>query len=302
MRRRTRAAFTLIELLVVMAIIAILVALLLPAVQQAREAARRSQCKNNLKQLGLALYGYEVAHKIFPPGWIAVQDGAADPIGESGFGWGTLILPHLDQAALHARFDFRLPLDAAIHRGWISTVLPTFVCPSSGSQPIVFQTMDRRNTLLDLATANYVGVFGTVNLKDCGQPPGTWPVTLKGQCLSDGPFFHNSDVRARDFRDGLSSTFLVGERNGAELPGFYPFYATWSGALPGIPDAAARTVGQSIHVVNRGNDPYGFSSPHAGGGQFLQADGSVRFVSENVQEGVFQALSTRAGGELVGDF
>ena len=106
-----RTAFTLVELLVVIAVIGILIALLLPAVQQAREAARRSQCRNNMKQLGLALHNYHDTHLAFPPGWIGVAGGVQDPEGESGVGWGALILPYMDQSALFSEFNFELPLD-----------------------------------------------------------------------------------------------------------------------------------------------------------------------------------------------
>ena len=123
--KRTRKGFTLIELLVVIAIIAILIALLLPAVQQAREAARRSTCKNNLKQIGISLHNYHDVHNAFPPGWIAVENNSPNIEGESGFGWGTMLLPYMDQAPLYQQMDFTVAMDVAPNRDLLSHVLPT---------------------------------------------------------------------------------------------------------------------------------------------------------------------------------
>src|SRR5262245_54986464 len=106
---RARHGFTLIELLVVIAIIALLIALLLPAVQQAREAARRTQCKNNLKQIGLALHNYHDAHLVFPSGWIGVENGVHDVEGGSGFGWGTMLLPMIENGGTFSQFNFNVP-------------------------------------------------------------------------------------------------------------------------------------------------------------------------------------------------
>src|SRR5262245_62053385 len=136
-----RRGFTLIELLVVIAIIAILIALLLPAVQQAREAARRTQCKNNLKQIGLALHNYESTHGLFPPSCIndpyasGTLDGVSYPdslmVATTGFGWGALLLAQLEQAPLYNQFNFSTGCWAIAHKTQVATRLPVFLCPSA---------------------------------------------------------------------------------------------------------------------------------------------------------------------------
>src|SRR5712672_3144627 len=125
---RSKRGFTLIELLVVIAIIAVLIALLLPAVQQAREAARRTQCKNNLKQLGLALHGYHDAFQVFPPGYVAgspFKDGETDT--SPGWGWPAMILPQFEQGALHDSINFSLPVQNPANANPIRTILPIFI-------------------------------------------------------------------------------------------------------------------------------------------------------------------------------
>ena len=240
---RARRGFTLIELLVVIAIIAILIALLLPAVQQAREAARRASCKNNLKQIGLALHNYHDVYAGFPSGWIGVTNGRSNVLGESGFAWGTMILPYLDQAPLYRRFNFSSPLDASPNRTLVNQHLTVYQCPSD-PKPESFQTPDRNGNQIQMATANYAGVFGTVELDNCyTSPAGTPPVSAQGQCLSDGVFYHNSAVKIRDIIDGASNTLIVGERTTFLDPVNGPFYGTWSGALPGVDDVARPIYG-----------------------------------------------------------
>lgn len=302
MRFPKSRGFTLIELLVVIAIIAILIALLLPAVQQAREAARRSTCKNNLKQLGLALHNYHDVHNTFPSGWIGVENRLSNIEGESGFGWGAMLLPYIDQNPLYQQFNFSLAMDVNPNRDLLKSTLPTFQCPSD-PKPETFLTPDRNGTDINLSTANYVGVFGTVELDDCENPPGTAPVTSTGQCVSDGTFFHNSKVLFRDFTDGSSSTIIVGERTTFIDPvSNVPFYATWSGALPEVEEAAARILGHAEHPPNEFEHPEDFGSSHVGGAQFVLGDGHVRFISQNIDTLVFQALSTRNQGEIINEF
>ncbi|QDT31071.1 DUF1559 domain-containing protein [Thalassoglobus polymorphus] len=302
MSARRKKGFTLIELLVVIAIIAILVALLLPAVQQAREAARRSSCKNNMKQIGLALHNYHDVHGCFPSGWIGVQNGMANPEGESGFGWGTMLLPFLDQAPLYNQFNFSFPMDAAPNRQFLNSSLSTYQCPSD-PKPDVFTIQDRNGADIELATFNYPAVFGTVELHGCENAPGTAPVTSSGQCVSDGAFFHNSKIRFRDFTDGSSSTIIVGERTTfTDTTTGEKFYGTWSGALPEVEEEIARMVGHAEHPPNFHHHPEDFGSSHVGGAQFVLGDGHVVFISENIDEGVFQSLATRSGGEVISDF
>ncbi len=299
---RARRGFTLIELLVVIAIIAILIALLLPAVQQAREAARRANCKNNLKQIGLALHNYHDVSAAFPSGWIGVTNGRASVLGESGFAWGTMILPYLDQAPLYRQFNFSSPLDASPNRALLAQHLTVYQCPSD-PKPETFQTADRTGNPVQMATANYAGVFGTVELDDCyTSPAGTPPVSPEGQCLSDGMFYHNSAVKIRDITDGASNTLIVGERTTFQDPTNGPFYGTWAGALPGVDDAPGRFMGHAGDVPNIANDIEDFGSSHVGGAHFVMADGHVVFISENIQLSIFEALGTRNGGEAVGAY
>lgn len=304
MRRENplRRGFTLIELLVVIAIIAILIALLLPAVQQAREAARRSQCKNNLKQLGVALHNYHDVHSTFPPGWVGVVNRQPNVGGEGGFSWGTMILPYIDQAPLYNQFNFTLAMDVAPNRALLNQRLSVFQCPSD-PKPDTFMAEDRNGAQFEMATANYAGVFGTVELDDCYTvSPGTAPLSAQGQCLSNGIFYHNSKVKIRDITDGTSNTLMVGERTTYNDPVEGPWYGTWSGALPLADDAPARVIGHAEHLPNGGDHAEDFGSFHVGGAHFILGDGHVRFLSENMSQEIFEALGTRAGGEVIGEF
>jgi prepilin-type N-terminal cleavage/methylation domain-containing protein/prepilin-type processing-associated H-X9-DG protein len=299
----SRRGFTLIELLVVIAIIAILIALLLPAVQQAREAARRSQCKNNLKQIGLALHNYHDVHNTMPSGWIAVEDGRHSPHdGMNGAGWGTMILPFLDQAPLYNQFDSRLSIIDPANDSFRTTILTVWQCPSD-PKPDRWQIEEEGSpgtVLAELPTANYVAGFGTEELHGCENAPGDFPVSANGQCIGDGAFYHNSKVQFRDVTDGLSNTLVVGERRTHEVLGWY---STWVGMVPEGEEAFQRVQGAFDHVPN---DPVAhlddFSSRHVGGAQFLAGDGHVRFVSENIDHALYRALGTIRGGEVIGEF
>jgi prepilin-type N-terminal cleavage/methylation domain-containing protein len=285
---RTRRGFTLIELLVVIAIIAVLIALLLPAVQQAREAARRSTCKSQLRQLGVALASYEEAHSAFPPGWIGLTTE-----GVSGFGWGAMILPQIEQNGIFGRLDFGASVSASGNAIALQSTLPVYRCPSDPSPDI--WTVGG----ISLPTANYVGVFGNDDtstggrtLEDCE--------SLTGQCTGNGMFFHNSSVRFRDITDGATNTFLVGERRTDAQAGWHP---TWVGVYPGLDENFARILGLTDHAPN---DPAAhfddFSSHHTGGVHFLFCGGRVRFISENINVTVYRHLASRAGGETVGNY
>ncbi|WP_437190916.1 DUF1559 domain-containing protein [Planctomicrobium sp. SH527] len=297
-----RAAFTLIELLVVIAIIAILIALLLPAVQQAREAARRSQCKNNLKQIGLALHNYLDVHNTFPPGWIGVNQATRLPevMGNSGFAWGSFILPYLEQGAVSNSIQFTLPTDHTTNRPYLKLKLTAFQCPSD-PKPDTFTIEDQNGANTEMATANYAGVFGTHELHDCEGTPGVAPLTSQGQCVSNGAFFHNSKVLIRDFSDGTSSTFLVGERTTYEHDDEI-VYGTWAGALPQVDEMIGRVIGHATHAPNHGHHAEDFGSSHTGGAHFVMADGHVVFISDVIDEGIFRALSTRSGNEVIGEY
>ncbi len=296
-RSAPRRGVTLIELLVVIAIIAVLVSLLLPAVQQAREAARRSQCKNNLKQFGLALHNYHEIHRTFPPGYVA---GGSPPSTVNGWGWASMILPQLDQAPLFAKIDPRRRVQDAANAEAAEVVLPMFLCPTDPMPATAFNLTD--------AAGGFVVTVG----------PSSYAASV-GDDASDvtdavcgGVFFRNSAVRMGDVTDGTSHTVLVGDRAWAMTKG------TWVGA----PDTAVTRSGDKnpwavatadapalglVHNnwVNILNDSDGglddFSSFHAGGVQLLFADGSVRFIADITQDGAqrraFWAMGTRSGGD-----
>jgi prepilin-type N-terminal cleavage/methylation domain-containing protein len=272
-----RRGFTLIELLVVIAIIAILVSLLLPAVQQAREAARRSQCKNNLKQIGLALHNYHGTHSVFPAGYFsyATSTGSGpstaniDPLtwdAAPGWGWGALLLPFLDGATLSGELDFDEPVWAATNNAAIRTKLPVFLCPSASGGDDSFEVRDGSGNPLviggntvALGRSHYVASHGQESCwGECGSSPAgviftdiytsaTTSVTINGNAaaVADGPFYRNSQTKMRDVIDGLSNTIFIGEHSSRLSE------KTWVGVVPGAfthprfvspengPDAAA---------------------------------------------------------------
>ncbi|MDA0808392.1 MAG: DUF1559 domain-containing protein [Planctomycetota bacterium] len=294
-----RRGFTLIELLVVIAIIAILVALLLPAVQQAREAARRAQCKSNLKQIGIGLHNYHDVHQTLPPGFVGVDLATRTPNigGMNSFGWGTFILPMLDQAPLYQEFNTKVslldPVNNPANDAPTQKILQVYRCPSDTAQDTWNLDDEMGNFLITLSSSNYVGHFGTLELEDCELTPNQ-------QCIGDGALYHNSVVRFRDFTDGQSSTFMAGERRSGD-PG--DFNSTWVGAPAEGEEALARILGIADHTPNHENGHLDdFSSQHVGGCHMLAADGAVHFVGSTLDEGVWKALATRAGDELVGEF
>ena len=298
--RTHRRGFTLIELLVVIAIIAILIALLLPAVQQAREAARRSQTRNNLKQIGLALHNYHDAFQTFPSGWIGVTGGQPHVDGISGWGWGAMLLPHLDQAPLYNTINFSLPVWDSANATARTTPLAVFRSPSDPEKARFTISSAANTPLAELATANYVGNFGTgavpagLALDDCeGQAAGF-------VCSGNGVFHHNSRARIGDIVDGTSNTMLAGERRTSEALGWF---STWAGVVAGSEEPACRVLGVTDHTPNHPDAHFDdFSSHHEGGCFILLGDGQVRFVSESIDTMLYQAISTRAGGEVVGEF
>ena len=315
----SRRGFTLIELLVVIAIIAILIALLLPAVQQAREAARRSTCKNNLKQIGLALHNYHETHGTFPPGLIVSGSGfgSAD---ELGYGWGVFILPMMEQSNIYNNLNFSAP-------AFPQNVIPAYLCPSDprsegmatyssqsggtnaagdpcGSATDVPADYNMGGPCTSTTTtnvgfaarANYVGCFGNGALS---------------AGAGNGVLYNLSSVRFRDITDGTSNTFLAGERNNAQGQVAWAgsqYNTTYSsGGGVGMPGTTGYTQNSGRHVLgttasqpNVGSD--GFGSVHEGGCQMLLGDGSVRFLSENIAGPTWRNLGQRNDGQIVGQF
>jgi prepilin-type N-terminal cleavage/methylation domain-containing protein len=294
-RSSTRRGFTLIELLVVIAIIAVLIALLLPAVQQAREAARRTQCRNHLKQLGLALHDYHDTALTLPPGWIGVTGGQPDVAGINGWSWAARLLPQLDQAPLYNTLNFSAPVGAAANAGPRTTVLTVFRCPSDvGPEKWTIPVAGGTTPLAEIAAASYSGVFGKDEIDDCEElPPGT-------NCNSNGVFFLNSHIRFADVTDGLSTTLLIGERVTRASSGWL---YTWTGVVSGGENPIVRVLGDTDVTPNRDLIHIDeFASYHTGGAQFVLGDGAVRFISTSIDLDVYRNLASRASGDVVGEF
>ena len=334
--RRTRHGFTLIELLVVIAIIAILVALLLPAVQQAREAARRSSCKNNLKQLGLGLHNYHDTFNVFPPGCIdndrAYNSASSGPaLNRNGLGWGTMILPYIEQSALYEAIGTQTngfstnwqdanndgtgtdPIDAAYQE------ISVFNCPSDPMDGI---NRDMPVPVTNPPSAVYVGKSNYLGNAGIG-PNQMVPGTANPDKFVNGIFFENSNRKMRDITDGTSNTLLISERttqdDNASTTQCGGFVCFWPGGLwigPRLQDPVFRSGLELYDVANIGSNTdwqfgqstFGFApgfiakSSHKGGMHILLCDGSTQFLSENVDATTYQSLHTPQGGEVLGEF
>jgi len=339
-----RRAFTLIELLVVIAIIAVLIALLLPAVQQAREAARRTQCKNNLKQLGLALHNYESSLMTFPPN--LVPGGA---MNYSAGNWGVLafLSPYLDQTSIYNLMNLNAPTYASTAPYNIadpnnalaaSYIIPMFLCPSDKAR-----SLGGDYGVASLGPANYVANQGSGIYTSGGAPSNGSPYN------SNGVMFANSNIRIGDISDGTSNTACMSESvlgdgarsaSGATPPAaaskVYAYLTTFQGSMDDASCASATNwniqdlrqfLWYSGEIRNTAYNHYYGPNPqqwdcvtnaatlnftaigwkaarsmHVGGVHLLMCDGSVRFVSNNVDINTWRSLSTRAGGEIVSDF
>jgi prepilin-type N-terminal cleavage/methylation domain-containing protein/prepilin-type processing-associated H-X9-DG protein len=304
---RRRSAFTLVELLVVIAIIGVLIALLLPAVQAAREAARRMRCANNLKQIALAMGSYESAYKVYPPGRVSDDGPDAKFSGASAF---VLILPQLDQQSLYAMFDFRqCPWCGDAASTWyLSTVgeaigqrPSVFACPSDESEPLAQTTIinGAYNTHgKPAATGSYALVVGTIGAA------GGLSNAMKFD--NTGVFFYITAIRVNEITDGLTKTLFVGEvveghtQNSSNI---------WSRAVREMDSLRSTSnplntfPGEPIYMTNYGLRVNGaFASRHPHGANFAFGDGHVAFLAENIDLGLYRALSTREGGEVVNGY
>jgi prepilin-type N-terminal cleavage/methylation domain-containing protein/prepilin-type processing-associated H-X9-DG protein len=317
-----RRGFTLIELLVVIAIIAVLIALLLPAVQSAREAARRAQCMNNLKQLGLALQNYHDTVQVFPPGYVAARpffDGETDTA--PGWSWASMILSQLEQGPLFSAINFALPVQAPANTTAARTNLVGFLCPSDQFEGTTFSVTDGfGNAVATVAPSSYAACTGN-DAADVA-------LGLKNDGSGNGLFFRNSAVRIATITDGTSQTVMVEERAWGDAEG------TWTGAVaggvilrgpfnpcPGSADAsylAPCLVLAHCHLINTNSDTDSglddSSSFHPGGADVLFADGSVHFLKSILGDAgvnpdgstrytpsslIVQALGTRGQGEVI---
>jgi prepilin-type N-terminal cleavage/methylation domain-containing protein/prepilin-type processing-associated H-X9-DG protein len=344
-RVRVRSGFTLIELLVVIAIIAVLIALLLPAVQQAREAARRSQCKNNMKQIGLAFHNYHDVFNTFAPGFISKNPptASANSVERGMFSWGASILPYLDQAPLYNVLqvgNVTLDQNLITNRVAMTTPLAAFRCASdtgpgvnnfndatsdnaglNGNQYNAHVTSDGTDRIA-IATSNYVVAANTSD--------STTPMVYAAQygpALGIG--YINSKIGFRDITDGSSNQIMCGERawkfndltiGAANALGFSS-ETNASGSNMRTAALCALAIGYdgiNYSASNRVHQRRGYNSNHVGGAQFLMCDGSVRFISQNIDYAkmsvaiapypagmvttTFARLQCRNDGQPVGEF
>lgn len=279
---RHRYGFTLVELLVVIAIIGILVGLLLPAVQAAREAARKIQCFNNLKQISLAMHNYETAHRSFPLGCIGCrpQSYPAPDFAYLRNSWNALILPQLEQGNVYDQFDFGQPYSSEANRTAASAVLPIFLCPSTSTTSRRGQTTGdvngngQWNSGDDLAWSDYGGIFG---------------VSYNGPYLPEhlGIMLYDRAVRLRDVLDGTSNTIIVSECTGRDETA----QSEWANGFNLFDQRFDNPINRSQNNELFSDHPYGVNAAFA--------DGHAQSLSQNIDQLVLNALLTKAGHEIV---
>jgi prepilin-type N-terminal cleavage/methylation domain-containing protein/prepilin-type processing-associated H-X9-DG protein len=338
MRASSRNGFTLVELLVVILIIGVLLALLLPAVQQARESAHATQCRNNLRQMGIALHNYHSIHNAFPSGCVGTT---SDPVNIQGWGWAAFLLPYLEEGPLYADLNPQLNtlptvLASTDMQPLLRTSLSVFRCASDDGQDLNDARTFSGFTLphdfegggpvegclnpfmtnsdgygIQAAMSNYVASFG-----DYWVPDGSaWSTA---DFAGNGVFGSNVTLRMRDITDGASATFAIGERSWQSFASVWPGTDGWNRCeregVPMVMATAFYPMNMSPEPYNLSCDPKGaagYSSMHPGGANFLMVDGSVRFVSDSInfandsdpkKLGVFQKLARRNDGQPVGEF
>jgi prepilin-type processing-associated H-X9-DG protein len=320
----------LIDAIVVMAVIVLLLALILPAIQQARESARRQQCQNNLKQLGLGLHNYHDVHRVFPPGFVLGQDGIYH-----GWGWNVTVLPYVDAWPLANYFPFDRGLQKSYQQANLNPDIPMYRCPANAGSTHVGHasvvTTDVKDWQVTPGTVdatsvfsrtNYFGIagylqsdYGGIKPEASGEPPLNEPLVNKAslgrfgsnpspehsycdQKLFQGVFGQNSNVSIRDVRDGTANTLFVGERYSPARDGLIAVgHGTWIG-VPDCTSAAglAMALGDTSVKLNAGArnraETTGFGSVHRDGAHFLYVDGRVRFLTDSIDIKVYRVLST----------
>lgn len=303
---RFPAGFTLVEVLVVIALIGILLALTLPAIQQVRESARRSQCKNNLRQVALACTSFEAARGVYPPGQMFAQYG----YGPDSTAWSFFaqILPYLDQESLYVKGG--VPFKTLRQSEIAMTTIPVLLCPSdsSGATGPRFDAGNMVEYGFGVGPTNFKGVSGANWGADGTQGWGPddsgtlWPSrgtngSYDGLNDGDGMFYrvdYKVHRRARDVRDGLSNTFIVGEA----LPRD-DVYCSWPYANNAYSTCAIPPNSKGVSSPEFWPNSQSFRSDHPGGLHFAFGDGSVRFIGESIDLQVYRGLATIAGAETV---
>jgi prepilin-type N-terminal cleavage/methylation domain-containing protein/prepilin-type processing-associated H-X9-DG protein len=325
---RTRLAFTLIELLVVISIISVLIALILPAVQKVRESANQTQCLNNLKQMGIALHSYEGMHKSFPPAYLFIGGNSSGTPGgiipppaqkiidsnfwliwgsgmpytgidtAPGWGWGTYLLPHLEQQNVENQVVYQEHLELDKYIPLRTTRQPIYECPSDRGIGVFTVMSEANKPLADCYTNSYAACFGG------GGDPG------EQADRGSGVFFRNSNIRPVDISDGLSNTLAIGERSAFFVK------SPWVGAvshgsarttpgapvyLAGVEEAPTQVMARTgnLPLLDYYSTPYDFFSAHPSSVNFLFCDGSVRRLTTGVSPATLRALGTRAGDEVI---
>jgi prepilin-type N-terminal cleavage/methylation domain-containing protein/prepilin-type processing-associated H-X9-DG protein len=306
-KRRCIVGFTLVELLVVIAIIGVLVGLLAPAVQSSRESARKAQCINHLKQVGLALHNHIASKGTLPAGYVSDVLNNGDDKGP-GWSWGAQLMPYLEQAALFATVDEKIkkkrPVNAYDSKSLVLTSVPGFLCPSDGGVEAIIDipAYITKTRICQMASASYVGSAGTVR-----------PTCKYCRDQFDGVFGRNHPVEPRELEDGLSQTLAIGERatQWAVVPNSIlidnqrpdkfaagPAYVLGTTFKDGFNICTDETIDTDSTSYAES-----FGSVHPGGCNFAFCDGGVRFVFEDVDPAVMNALATRAslakGGDLL---
>lgn len=344
-RRSRPRGFTLIELLVVIAIIAVLIALLLPAVQQAREAARRTQCKNNLKQLGLALHNYESTHTTFPPSrfdpktcigtpYVQGAPGCTTALATSFVSWTVMVLPYMDQAPLYGSYNPNQPWWA--NSAVINTPISAHICPSTPGTSRLDPAWGP--AAAGLTPWSIAGDYGSLNEIKSAYYTANGIPDVSGTSATQGVLVKALPAKIKDVTDGMSNTVMVVETAGKPDVWVYGQKMTSAGYAASNSKAKAKVTvigglnwnhdgtgwadpdaGLSLDGTTRASaNPTGFTiggrsminatnvseiySFHTGGAHVLMADGSVKFLSENIDWVTMGAIVTRAGGEVVGEF